>query len=196
MSDFTKFDFEGKTIRILEDDPKIHLSGRQLKDPTPCIICEKVGPPNKVVPLQPGEVFLVGEPQPLGEFPAREDQPVVPDPNVEGWTCQCYSGAEVYPRPKLPFPDSKDEAGWKNYLSYLEAITNEHELEVGMEVVFQSLFGGLVLATVVKDEHGTFYAENDSSIYTLTFNTDDRHCWVSPGGINKRAIQRVKDAQP
>jgi hypothetical protein len=146
--------------------------------------------------LPPGGIILLSNPEPLGEFKTREEKLVEQDPEVEGWTCQCYSGVEVYPRPKLPIPGPEDEAGWKNYLSYLEAITHEDELEVGMEVIFQSLFGGMVLATVRQDEHGTFYAENDSSVYNLVFGQDDRHCWVSPGGINKRSIQRVKDAQP
>lgn len=81
------------------------------------------------------------------------------------------TGVPVYSRPDEPIKDIN--------------------LKPGTEVVFQSLAGSLVSAIVMKETDGTLYAENESSVYNLNWDLDDRHCWTSSFGFNKKALQKV-----
>lgn len=63
-------------------------------------------------------------------------------------------------------------------------------LTTGSEVKVRTLTGH-VLAVVIKNRYGVFFAENQHSIYNLEF-CKERKCWVSFAGQNKAALKLVK----
>lgn len=62
------------------------------------------------------------------------------------------------------------------------------EIKDGMEVIVSHLFGD-VKAKINKP---LGVAETEGSYFILEFDKDDRHCWTSPGGINKKCLDKLK----
>lgn len=137
------------------------------------------------------EIYQVSPPEFIGKIPPRKEIEIEPSKKEAGWSFQCYSGVEVYHKPNLPDPKTEEELA--NYIAQLKEPIKDRNLKPGTEIVFQSLFGGLVLvsATIVE-ENGTLYAENENSIYSLSWDIDDRHCWSSSTGFNKKALRKVQ----
>jgi hypothetical protein len=96
-----------------------------------------------------------------------------------GWTCQEYLGAEVY------LLDEEEEQIIEKRL------TNEDDLKPGTVIAAPTLLGGYVKATVASMEDGGLCWKDKYSLGFLTFNEDDRHCWVSGGAINLRGLARL-----
>lgn len=114
--------------------------------------------------------------------------------NTEGWTCDCKIGVEVYPCPSGEEPQTPE--GWAEWLEDADPLTHESELQPGTKVMFQSLFGGLVVAKVIEVGDGDgvrLMADSGGSIYNLTFDADDRHCWTSSTGYNKTLFHKKEE---
>jgi len=143
-------------------------------------ICFKLGAEVSVRSPYGGDLTPVGT---LQQEPSHTSEEV-------GFYVRNYQGVEVYHKPDLPKPKTEEE--WNNYLKQLkfEGPIKDRTLKPGTEVVFQSLFGGLISAAIVE-ANGELYAENESSIYNLNWDVDDRHCWSSSNGFNKKALRKV-----
>jgi hypothetical protein len=128
------------------------------------------------------EGYVAGEPEFVGKLPVRQDLEVIPDTNPDGskklgWMCSEYVGCEVY--------------RFKHGTVWDIPLTKEDDLKVGDEIGVAGLFGGYHIMTIAKREDGELYADGDSMMATLSFNGDDRHCWVSSCLINKRAVEKL-----
>jgi hypothetical protein len=134
--------------------------------------------------------FYLSEPEFVGIIPERKDILIERYLNdVEWLTNICYSGTEVLPYP--PNGESFTQDMWEDYIKDCLYLTNKDDIYPGKEVMFQSLFGGFVKA-IIKEDDGGFYADSDKSIYKLEFDKDNRHCWTSNTGMNKRLILNNK----
>lgn len=98
-----------------------------------------------------------------------------------GWTFKEYSGCEVHHYVEgCKDPDE------------LPAITTKEGINVGDKLFIRALFGWCAPTLSEKISEGLYYAEDTCNIFSLEFDNDDRHCWVCPGAMNKKAIQKVK----
>lgn len=123
------------------------------------------------------------------KIPARTKIEVIPgdDPNRPklGWMCYEQRGAEVYLFDRAVHGDGIVR-------ERLQTITAKDGLTEGLEILVPSLFGGYHVMKVVIDQFGQPQAHNDTTGAILEFSKDDRHCWVSLGTINLKALQKVE----
>lgn len=119
-------------------------------------------------------VKIMGQPEYIGSLPVRTELTVLPaDPHNKpvGWAVETFDGGEV------TRPNSE------------EPLTNKDDLKPGDVVWVPQLFGVHEM-TVVKDEDGELYAEDEGSFANLIFAVDRRNCWTSSAAYNKRAFEK------
>lgn len=119
---------------------------------------------------------------PDDKIPLRTEVTVLgpddPKQKTLGFVVREYDGVELHPL---------TEAGGVDTTKTFK----EGELQVGMKVALASLFGGYNVVEIRQDEKGEFYGINGGFYAFLKLATDERACWVSPGGGNLRAIKKL-----
>lgn len=102
------------------------------------------------------------------------DMPVkqLPDGAI-GFTCREVVGMEVW---KTGTPE--------------KLLKNKDDLQEGDHISTTGLLGE-ELRMVVKSDGGSLYGEVGRMISILEFDQDERHCWVSVGLINRRALEKL-----
>ena len=128
-------------------------------------------------------IYKVEEPEFVGKMPVRTELTVLgaddPGQPTLGWTCQEYSGSEVF----LVDADNK---------VIRTPLTNESDLKPGIKVCVTTLFGDYLM-TIESDGHRlSAITDSKGTLALLEFDKDDRHCWTSPGAINLGAIKRLR----
>jgi len=70
----------------------------------------------------------------------------------------------------------------------------KEEVVVGEEVVVMTFFGYTAATVTEKNFAGEYVAENEHSVFPLSFNKD-KGCWVCSTGVNKAAIRRLRNVE-
>lgn len=124
-------------------------------------------------------VYTFGPPTYVGKIPLRTDVTVLPadDPDQKpiGFSVNMRHGVEVY---RFASDGSVDETPLRGY----EDITD------GTKLAVLGFSGGFHPMTVERSVSG-FTASNENLSAILQFDTDDRHCWITTGLVNMRAIR-------
>jgi hypothetical protein len=127
-------------------------------------------------PPRPGEI-QIGEPEFVGAFPVRTELTVLPaDPPGRaplGWTVSCYQGTEVF---KEGAPETP--------------LTRLEDIRPGDKLIVTTLVGRYLMTATLDEQHELF-ADSEGMVADLQFDMDDRHCWVSTYGVNKRAFAKL-----
>lgn len=129
--------------------------------------------PPLVLP-EPGRIVVIDpEPAFVGRIPIRTELTVLPaDPPREplGWVMREYNGTEVFKVGAVGVP-----------------MTGREDIQPGARVIVTTLVGAFEMT--VFEEDGELWAESAGTVADLKFDTDDRHCWVSTYGVNKRLLR-------
>jgi hypothetical protein len=70
-------------------------------------------------------------------------------------------------------------------------LTNKDDLKPGDKISTLGLFGEEREMTVKTDGEGVYAEDEVNMMAVLQFDQDDRHCWVSTGFINKKALEKL-----
>jgi len=85
----------------------------------------------------------------------------------------CYNGTEV-------FKESAPET----------VLTHKEDIQPGDKLIVTTLVGRYLMTAVM--EEGELHADSEGMLADLVFDADDRHCWVSTYGVNKRALKNAR----
>lgn len=69
-------------------------------------------------------------------------------------------------------------------------LTKKEDIQPGDKLIVTTLVGRYLMTAVL--EEGELHADNEGLIADLQYDIDDRHCWVSTYGVNKRALSKVR----
>jgi len=105
-----------------------------------------------------------------------------------------YNFAMKKSESKIPWTWYEDTSGWPVYLLE-EYKTGKCDpariLAIGIEIALMT-FGGYASATITdRDPNGDYIAENEGSIFPISFNGEKGY-WVCSMGMNKKAIKIVE----
>lgn len=73
-------------------------------------------------------------------------------------------------------------------------LTNQDDVQPGVQLAVASLFGGFIPMTVEQDKEteGRLVARGGNLLAILEFAEDDRKCWTCVGMINMRGLKKLE----
>ncbi len=131
--------------------------------------------------------YKISPPEKVGTIPPRIEIPVDKSTKEIGWTCQVFSGGEVYrlDEGEQPTGDTLDAFTVKD-----RTIPRDTPLKAGQRLLCPTLFG-YGIGVVDKDGHVT--SANGSTLFMVrpADEDDDRACWVCDGSGNLKTISKL-----
>lgn len=107
------------------------------------------------------------------------------------WVAYEMQGFEVFK--SLEDADAKDiQATDGKHIVSSKALTRFHDLKIGDKVIVTHFFGrSWATVTELDEASGSGSAATDSCLFPMSFDKDERHCWVEWGMINKKCFSSL-----